>query len=111
MKLTSLKRKNPHAVALAKKGARKGGLARAARMTAQQRSESARRAVQARWTRASGELIAESAATHATLDTSRAGLHRCLDRLKKATSEAELRRLTEELQRIVFHKQYENAKA
>jgi hypothetical protein len=46
-----------------------------------------------------------------SLDTSRKGLHRCLDRLHNARSEAELRRLTEELQRIVFHKQYENAKA
>jgi hypothetical protein len=34
---------------LGKKGGRKGGLARAANMTAEQRSEAARRAVQARW--------------------------------------------------------------
>lgn len=43
------KRKNPYAVALGKRGARKGGLARAAAMTAQERSESARKAVLARW--------------------------------------------------------------
>jgi len=43
------KRKNPHAVALARLGARKGGLARAAKLTAQERREIARRAAEARW--------------------------------------------------------------
>ena len=42
-------RKNPYAVALGRKGGRKGGPARAARMTPQERSESARNAVMARW--------------------------------------------------------------
>lgn len=41
--------KNPHAVALGRKGGKKGGPARAAAMTPQQRSESARKAVNARW--------------------------------------------------------------
>ena len=48
------KRKNPYAVALGKRGARKGGLARAAAMTAQERSESARKAVLARWAKVKG---------------------------------------------------------
>lgn len=43
------KRKNPHAVALSRLGARKGGLARAAKLTAQERSKIARKAAQARW--------------------------------------------------------------
>jgi len=43
------KRKNPHAVALSRLGARKGGLARAAKLTAQQRREIARKAAEARW--------------------------------------------------------------
>lgn len=43
------KRKNPYAVALGKRGGKKGGLARAANMTPEQRSESARNAVLARW--------------------------------------------------------------
>jgi len=43
------KRKNPHAVALARLGARKGGLARAAKLTAMERREIARKAAQARW--------------------------------------------------------------
>lgn len=37
---------------LGKKGGKKGGPARAARMTPEQRSESARKAVEARWAKA-----------------------------------------------------------
>jgi hypothetical protein len=73
----AVNQKDPAAVALGRKGGKKGGFARAASMTPKQRSESARKAVQARWA--------------------------------KAKDENELRRLTEELQRIVFHKQYLNA--
>ena len=40
----------------------------------------------------------------AVLDTSKKALHLCLKRIKDAKNEKELRRLTEELQRIVFHK-------
>jgi hypothetical protein len=43
--------KNPHAVALGREGGKKGGKARAEKMTPEQRSESARRAVKARWSR------------------------------------------------------------
>jgi hypothetical protein len=46
-----VKRKNPAAVALGKKGGKKGGPARAANMTPEERSESARNAVVARWAR------------------------------------------------------------
>lgn len=41
--------KNPHAVALGRLGGKKGGPARAARLTAAQRSEIAKRAAEARW--------------------------------------------------------------
>jgi hypothetical protein len=41
--------KDPAAVALGRKGGLKGGKARAAKMTKEQRSESARKAAQARW--------------------------------------------------------------
>ena len=41
--------KDPAAVALGRKGGLRGGKARAAKMTAEERSESARRAAQARW--------------------------------------------------------------
>jgi hypothetical protein len=43
------KKKNPHAVALSKLGARKGGESRAAHLSPEQRREIARKAAQARW--------------------------------------------------------------
>jgi len=43
--------KDPAAVALGRKGGLKGGKARAAKMTAKQRSEAAKKAAQARWSR------------------------------------------------------------
>jgi hypothetical protein len=43
------KKKNPAAVALGRKGGLKGGKARAAKLTKEQRSESARKAAKARW--------------------------------------------------------------
>jgi hypothetical protein len=43
--------KDPAAVALGRKGGIKGGRARADKLTAEERSESARKAVQARWSR------------------------------------------------------------
>ena len=105
-------KKNPAAVALGRKGAGKGGPARAARLTAAQQSESARKAVQARWARVKkgSDDIGRSEAGAATpvLDTSKKALHLCLKRIKDAKNENQLRRLTEDLQRIVFHKQYEN---
>ncbi len=41
--------KNPAAVELGRRGGLKGGKARAAKMTAEQRSDAARKAAQARW--------------------------------------------------------------
>jgi hypothetical protein len=46
------KKKNPAAVALGRKGGKVGGKARAANMTPEQRTESARNAVLARWAKA-----------------------------------------------------------
>ena len=43
--------KDPAAVALGRRGGLKGGLARAAKMTKVQRSESARKAAKSRWER------------------------------------------------------------
>jgi len=48
-------KKNPAAVMLGRLGGLKGGHARAAKMTPEERSESARKAVQARWERARQE--------------------------------------------------------
>lgn len=46
---TTSARKNPNAVALGRLGGKKGGKARAAKLTPEQRSEIARKAAQARW--------------------------------------------------------------
>lgn len=46
--------KNPHAVELGRLGGKKGGKARAAKLTAEERSEIARKAARARWAREKG---------------------------------------------------------
>jgi hypothetical protein len=51
----STSKKNPSAVALGRLGGLKGGRARAVSMTPEERSESARKAVQARWEKAKQE--------------------------------------------------------
>ena len=43
--------KNPHAVALGRLGGKKGGKARAAKLTPEQRSEIAKKAAKARWSK------------------------------------------------------------
>jgi hypothetical protein len=53
------------------------------------------------------EEMSEAAST--VLDTSKKALHLCLKHIKEAKSDSELRRLTDELQKIVFHRQYRNA--
>jgi len=100
-------RKDPAAVALGRKGGKKGGPARAAKLTPEQRSESARKAVQSRWAKSKG--VSNAAPAAPLFETSKKALHLCLKRIKDAKDENELRRLTEELQRIVFHRQYQNA--
>jgi hypothetical protein len=50
------RRKNPAAVALGRKGGLKGGKARAAKLTKEERSESARRAAAARWAKQDRKL-------------------------------------------------------
>ncbi|MGD0001540.1 MAG: hypothetical protein ABSE21_15695 [Bryobacteraceae bacterium] len=127
----TVKKKDPAAVALGRRGGKKGGPARAAKLTPEQRSASARKAVQARWANAKQDSDSmvfrrkdvdskksidfrmkdtiEAAPATTGLDASRKALHLCLEQIKAANNENELRRLTEELQKIVFHKQYQNA--
>lgn len=57
---TKTSKKNPAAVMLGRLGGLKGGPARAAKMTADERSESARKAVQARWEKARREAENEA---------------------------------------------------
>jgi hypothetical protein len=47
--MMATREKNPHAMALGKMGGSKGGKARAARLTPEERSASARKAARARW--------------------------------------------------------------
>ncbi len=47
----SASKKNPHAVALGRKGGLKGGKARAAALTPEQRKEKAKKAAEARWSK------------------------------------------------------------
>jgi len=48
------KQKNPHAVALGRKGGEKGGKARAKALTASERKAIAQKAARARWGKAKG---------------------------------------------------------
>ena len=59
MPAAAKKKKDPAAVALGRKGGKKGGLARAANLTPVQRSESARKAVQARWAKSRAKKSAD----------------------------------------------------
>jgi hypothetical protein len=54
-------KKNPAAVMLGRLGGLKGGYARAAKMTDEERSESARKAVNARWAKAKKQSNKEAA--------------------------------------------------
>ena len=53
------KKKNPHAVALSKLGAKKGGQSRAAALSPEQRREIAQRAARARWANAKKKTQSE----------------------------------------------------
>ena len=121
----SVNTKNRAAVVLGRQGGKKGGPARAAKLTPEQRSESARNAVQARWAKAKGDHFAlkgqgvriknqreesgKVTPARTIAGASKTALHLCLKRIKAATKDDEIRRLTQELQRIVFHSQYRNA--
>lgn len=110
-------RKDPAAVALGRKGGKKGGPARAAKLTPKQRSESARKAVQARWAKAKaakGNSVvkkAKAVATKAapTMDTSDGAVLARLKRIKATGNRNEIRRLSDQLERVIFHKQYVKA--
>jgi hypothetical protein len=106
------KRKDPAAVALGRKGGKKGGPARAAKLTAEQRSESARKAVQTRWAKIKGTKgrpvvkIAKTTPATPSADTSDHTVLALLKRIKAANDREEVRRLSDQLERVIFHKQY-----
>jgi hypothetical protein len=107
MAVKTAKKKDPAAVALGRKGGKKGGPARAASLTPKQRSESARKAVQARWAIAKRGTF-QHEALPAIGDTSDHAALTLLKRIKAAKDRTELRHLTDQLQRVIFHKQYKN---
>ena len=118
MALKAARKKDPAAVALGRKGGKRGGPARAAKLTAAERSESARRAVQTRWTKVKegeGHVVVKTAkmetapSATSTTDTSDNAVLALLKRIKATNDRNEIRRLTDQLERVIFHKQYTNA--
>jgi hypothetical protein len=98
------RKKDPAAVALGRRGGKKGGPARAAKLTPAQRSESARKAVQARWSKAGkyeAAHVAVRASDRAVLDL--------LSRIKATKDHVEIRNLSNQLERAIFHKQYSHS--
>jgi hypothetical protein len=116
MAVKAAKKKNPAAVALGRKGGKKGGPARAAKLTPKQRSESARKAVQARWAKAKedkGYIVVKRGKMKITptsvIDTSDNAVLTLLKRIKETNDQSEIRQLSDQLERVIFHKQYANA--
>jgi hypothetical protein len=104
MAVRAAKKKNPAAVALGRRGGKKGGPARAAKLTPRQRSESARKAVEARWAKAKEGIRPTS-----TMGTSDNAVLALLKRLKETNDRNEIRQLSDQLERLIFHKQYAKA--
>jgi hypothetical protein len=108
-------KKDPAAVALGRKGGKKGGPARAAKLTAEERSEIARKAVRARWDKAgpkSERTILKPLDKRSAVgkpDTSDRAVLGLLERIKATNDPAEIRKITNKLERVIFHKQYRTA--
>jgi hypothetical protein len=113
------KHKNAAAVALGRAGGKKGGPARAAKLTPEQRTESARKAVRARWAKRANMGIKRfdefrkeidettpTVASGAADDTSDQVLLGLLKRLRTTDSPSEVRELSDQIERAIFHKQY-----
>lgn len=99
-------KKNAAAVTLGRKGGIKGGAARAAKMTPAQRSASASKAVRARWEKAGKTVAPMSEPIDNSSDHKLATL---LTRFRVATEQGEIQVLSEQIERVIFHKQFENA--
>lgn len=109
-------KKNPAAVALGRRGGKKGGPARAAKLTPEQRSESARNAVRARWAKAqktaghkpvgrSGDGAGNSDGSSASDNAVR----NLLRRIKASKDPIEIQRMSGQLEKLIFHKQFKTA--
>jgi hypothetical protein len=110
MAAKAAKKKDPAAVDLGRKGGKKGGPARAAKLTPKQRSERARKAIQARWTKAKEKAKMETPLTTVSrMDTSDSAVLSLLERIKATNELNEIRQLSDQLEQVIFHKQYANA--
>jgi hypothetical protein len=98
------RKKDPAAVALGRKGGKKGGPARAAKLTPAQRSESARKAVRARWAK-----VQKYEAVHVAVSTSDHAVLEILSRIKATKDIVEVRKLSDQLEQVIFHKQYSDS--
>ena len=95
-------RKKSAAVSLGRKGGMKGGPARAAKLTPEQRSGSSRKKL-------GGRKQIQKTTFTTTFDTSDNALAALLERLKAAVDPNEIRRLSGQIERVVFHKQFTSA--
>jgi hypothetical protein len=118
MSVKAVNKKDPAAVALGRRGGKKGGPARAAKLTPKQRSESARKAVLARWAKAKEgkdyivvkrTKMETQPATRSTVNTSDKAVLNLLKRIKETDDQNEVRRLSDKLEGKIFHRQYANA--
>ena len=98
-------RKSSAAVALGRRGGLKGGPARTARLTPEERSASASKAVRARWEKQGKPPAAKVIVP----DTSDETLVKLLNRLKTTADLAEVALLADKIERLVFHKQFGSA--
>jgi len=113
MAIKTAKTKNAAAVALGRKGGQKGGPARAAKLTREERSASARKAVQARWAKAKEgkhSKIVKSGKRNkipivtSPMDTSDQAVLALLKRIKETDDRKQIRQLADQLERVIFHK-------
>ena len=121
MAVKTAKRKDPAAVALGRKGGKRGGPARAAKLTPEQRSASARKAVTARWAKVKkstdytkvkrATMERNKPTSPAAADNSDQAVLSLLKRIKATDDPTEIRKLSDQLERVIFHKQYENSKS
>ena len=103
-----MEKKNP-AVALGRRAGAKGGLARIDKPAVKQRSE---KAVAARWSKngkvnSAGPAVAKKSTPAGS--TSDEVLITLLKRLRATADPAEIQRLSGQIERAVFHKQFRNA--
>src|SRR5580704_7764736 len=110
------RRKDPAAVELGRKGGKKGGPARAASLTREQRSESARKAVRARWAKAKktedyrvGKESRMIEAVPVAVNPSDDAALVILSRIKSTKDLAEIRKLSAQLERVIFHRQHSHS--